>query len=227
MIDFIFQVDLSIIYIIHRRDFFSHTDKHGTSTLPLGSKFYYTAAEANSAAKEYCLREAAKGRIEESAVVHGEKDELYRGSAMSNTTGFKGGRERFEVIVRRLEAGGNGAVKGESRGSVLVGGMRGEERRRASWSESIGGGGGGGHGRPGTRDGRMGGVRIDEETVTPMPTLTARSRLSSVGDRRPGTGILRAVEEEEDSSGTEEFGRPEKKRRRSLLGRCWGTLRRK
>lgn len=217
MIDFIFQVDLSIIYIIHRRDFASPHDKSGTSTLPLGGKFYYTAAEANSAARLYCQREAEG--IPADQVRHGERDALYRGGARDGSGG--GGRDRFEVIVRRLQAGGSGGVRGESRGSVMVG-MRAEDsRRRASWSESSGGSGGTGS-RPRTREGAGRGVHEVAASV-------ARNRLSFVGERRSGgAGGLRAVEEEEDSSGTEgSGGSPGGKRRKSLVLRLWGTLRRK
>lgn len=213
MIDFIFQVDLSIIYIIHRRDFSSPHDKSGTSTLPLSGKFYYTAAEANSAARLYCQREADGIHASADQVRHGEKDALYRGGARDGS----GGRDRFEVIVRRLQAGGSGAVRGESRGSVMVG-MRAEDRRHASWSDSSGGSGGS---RPRTGEGVGRGVH--------EVAASARNRLSFVGERRSGgTGGLKAVEEEEVSSGTDgSGGSPGGKRRRSLVLRLWGTLRRR
>lgn len=203
MIDFIFQVDLSTVYIIHRRDFSSPIDKSGTTTLPLGGKFYYTAAEANAAARSYCLREASK--FGTSDAVHGEKESLYRGACLVREQG----REKFEVIVRRLRASGNGAgvMRGESRGSVMVGTGR-AESRRSSWSENR---------RPGTaesvlvgssgrRSGEMAGKRL------------------SLGDKRPGTGNLMAVEEEEDL--TERSVSAEEKRG-SRFGRLLGTLRRK
>ncbi|CAN8106195.1 unnamed protein product [Discula destructiva] len=202
MIDFIFQVDLSIIYIIHRRDFASG-DRYGSSTLPLGGRFYYTAAEANSAARQHCLREANKSLCGEAAVVHGEKDALYRGACVVKESG----RDRFEVIVRQLKAAGS-AVRGESRGSVIVGtaasARAGEERRRRfSWSESGSSGGSGSN---------------DIE----RPAMRERRGVA-------GTGLLRAVEEEEgddESSGMERCCSPTEKRR-SLVGRVWETLKRK
>lgn len=47
MIDFIFQVDLSSVYVILRRDFATAHEKNGTLTAPLSAGFFYTAAEAN------------------------------------------------------------------------------------------------------------------------------------------------------------------------------------
>lgn len=125
MIDFIFQVDLSTIYVVLRRDFTSPLDKTGTLTSPVGGVFYYTAASANEAARQYCLREAAKGGDaitsgsadgagvsvsghhrsgSGSGTVHGERDGLYRGGCVTREPG----RERFEVRVRRLKAKGQG-----------------------------------------------------------------------------------------------------------------------
>lgn len=201
MIDFIFQVDLSTIYIIHRRDYSSSVDKTGISTLPLGGKFYYTAAEANAAARLYCVREASKAGTREA--VHGDKESLYRGSCVVGEQG----RERFEVIVRRLRASGNGegAMRGESRGSVMVGTGR-TENKRGSSSER----------RPGTAESMVVGAGRGSSEV-------ARKRLS-LGEKRPGTGNLMAVEEEEVS--TESTGSAGEKRG-SRMGRLWGTLRRK
>lgn len=201
MIDFIFQVDLSTVYFIHRRDYSSAIDKSGTSTLPLGGKFYYTAAEANAAARSYCLREASKAGT--SDAVHGEKESLYRGACIVKEQG----REKFEVIVRRLRASGSGggAMRGESQGSVMVGTGRAESRRN-SWSER----------RPATADSAVvGSVRKSGEM--------AGKRLS-LGEKRPRTGNLMAVEEEEDLTETSESAGG---KRGSRIGRLWGTLRRK
>ncbi|KAJ4410969.1 hypothetical protein N0V82_009120 [Gnomoniopsis sp. IMI 355080] len=201
MIDFIFQVDLSTVYIIHRRDYASPIDKSGISTLPLGGRFYYTAAEANAAARSYCMREASKAGT--SGAVHGEKESLYRGACMVREQG----REKFEVIVRKLRASGNGggAMRGESRGSVMVGTGR-AESRRSSWSERGPGSAESVLLGSGSRSGEMAGKRL------------------SLGDKRPGTGNLMAVEEEQDSTETSESAR---ERRGSRIGRLWGSLRRK
>lgn len=202
MIDFIFQVDLSTIYIVHRRDYSSPIDKIGISTLPLGGKFYYTAAEANDAARQYCMREATKAGTSE--VVHGDKGSLYRGTCVVKEQG----RERFDVIVRRLRASGSGAgaMRGESRGSVMVGTGR-TENRRNSWSDR----------RPGTAESSVVGAGRGSGEI-------ATGKRRSFGERRPGSGNLMAVEEEGSSM---ERSRSAEEKRGSRIGRLWGTLRRK
>lgn len=202
MIDFIFQVDLSTIYIIHRRDYYSPIDKAGTSTLPLGGKFYYTAAEANAAARQYCLREATKAGT--SQVVHGDKASLYRGVCHVREQG----RDKFEVIVRRLTASGNGAgaMRGESRGSVMVGTGRTEDGR-PSRSER----------RPRTAE------SVAVGTGRGSSEAAAGKRLS-LGERRPEMGTLTEVEEE---SSSRESSVSATEKRQSRIGRFWGTLRKK
>lgn len=110
MIDFIFQVDFSTIYIILRRDFASPSDITGILTTPLGGGFYYSSADANEAARQHCLREASKGFsfLGEDAV-HGVKNGLYSGACVTKEQG----RERFEVQVRRLRA--RGGMRGDRR----------------------------------------------------------------------------------------------------------------
>lgn len=123
MIDFIFQVDLSTIYIILRRDFSSPIDKTGTLTSPVGQGFYYTAGSANEAARQYCQREACKALevLGGQGAVHGERDGLYRGGCVVGEPG----RERFEVRVKRLKAKGAGVggrmvgIEGQRSGSRL------------------------------------------------------------------------------------------------------------
>lgn len=123
MIDFIFQVDFSTIYIILRRDFASPSDVHGVLTTPLGGGFYYSSADANEAARQHCLREAAKGFtfLGEDAV-HGMKKGLYRGACITRELE----RERFEVQVRRLRARGGmrydrRSVAGRAQGRASTG----------------------------------------------------------------------------------------------------------
>lgn len=103
MNDFIFNVDLSTVYIILRRDFASADDETGVTSSPLGAGFYYSAEAASQAARQYCLREAAKRLdfMSESAV-HGQKDGMYWGGCITREPE----RDRFEVRVRRLKARG-------------------------------------------------------------------------------------------------------------------------
>lgn len=138
MIDFIFQVDLSTVYVITRRDFSSPDDRSGSLTAPLGAGFYYTAAEANDAAWQHCVREAALVGVGASGgrataappPHHGEKDGLYRGACL--TRDVAGGRYKFEVRVRRLRAKGNPAGGGGVSAGARGHGGVGATRRRAS-----------------------------------------------------------------------------------------------
>lgn len=229
MIDFIFQVDLSTIYIIVRRDFASPHDRTGTLTSPLGAGFYYSAAEANEAARQHCLREGASGFGNggwglAALPFHGEKDGLYRGGCVTREEGV---RERFEVRVRRLKAKGSGwgAPPGGRVGSSGGDGVS-RAGSRGSW-----------HGDGTGERAMMGGAR------------------RSLDVRRPRTsaGPLMAVEEEEHQKAEEEegeddiggeMGEGEKenecprsgtvsrsssalKRRGSRIGRLWGSIKRR
>lgn len=123
MMDFIFNVDLSTVYIIVRRDFASAEDETGVASTPVGGEFYYSAEAAGQAARQYCLREAAKAldHMSESAC-HGQKDGMYWGGCITREPE----RDRFEVRVRRLKArGGPWRSSGETgASSVTVGGSR-------------------------------------------------------------------------------------------------------
>lgn len=230
MIDFIFQVDLSTIYIIVRRDFASPHDRTGSLTSPLGAGFYYTAAEANEAARQHCLRESASGIGNggwglAALPFHGEKDGLYRGGCVTREEGV---RERFEVRVRRLKARGNG-WGGPPAGRVGSSGGDAVSRTgsRGSW-----------HGDSMGERTMMGGSRRSMEVRRP----------------RTSAGPLMAVEEEEQQKAEEEeeeegvmrgeMGEGEKenecprsetvsrsssalKRRGSRIGRLWGSIKRR
>lgn len=117
--DFIFNVDLSTVYIILRRDFASAEDETGVTSMPLGAGFYYSAEAASQAARQYCIREASKALdyMSESAC-HGQKDGMYWGGCITKEPE----RDRFEVRVRRLKArGGPWRSSGEvESGSVLA-----------------------------------------------------------------------------------------------------------
>lgn len=115
--DFIFNVDLSTVYIILRRDFASAEDETGVTSMPLGSGFYYSAEAASHAARQYCLREAAKALeyMSESAC-HGQKDGMYWGGCITR----EAERDRFEVRVRRLKArGGPWRSSGEAEADTV------------------------------------------------------------------------------------------------------------
>lgn len=117
MIDFIFQVDLSTIYIIQRRDFLSIHDPIGALSPPLHGKFYYDVAEANQMARGHCMREAGRRGMDDATVVHCEKEGMYRGGWYATPVGGAGGG-RFEVRVRKLRNGGlsgKGEVERERR----------------------------------------------------------------------------------------------------------------
>lgn len=103
MIDFIFNVDFSTVYIILRRDFVSTEDETGVTSMPLGAGFYYSAEDASQAARQYCLREAAKGLDHTSgSACHGQKDGMYWGGCITKEPE----RDRFEIWVRKLKAKG-------------------------------------------------------------------------------------------------------------------------
>lgn len=121
MIDFIFNVDLSTVYIILRRDFASAEDEKGITSMPLGAGFYYSAEEASQAARQYCLREAAKALdyMSESAC-HGQKDGMYWGGCITREPE----RDRFEVRVRKLKARGRLMNNGQTGSANAVSGSR-------------------------------------------------------------------------------------------------------
>lgn len=117
--DFIFNVDLSTVYIIVRRDFASAEDEQGVTSMPLGGGFYYSAEAASQAAQQYCMREAAKTvDYMSKSTCHGQKDGMYWGGCITK----EAERHRFEVRVRRLKArGGPWRSSGEAEsGSVMA-----------------------------------------------------------------------------------------------------------
>lgn len=103
MMDFIFNVDLTTIYVITRRDFATAHDEIGVTSSPLGAGFYWSAEAASQAARQYCLREAAKGlSFLSNSASHGQKDGMYWGGCITREPE----RDRFEIRVRKLKARG-------------------------------------------------------------------------------------------------------------------------
>lgn len=218
MIDFIFQVDLSTIYVIIRRDFASPHDKTGALTAPLGAGFYYSAAEANEAARQHCVREGMT--LGGSAVLpphHGEKDGLYRGGCVTREIGV---RDRFEVRVRRLKARGAGLGAG------------------AAGSARLGSRGGSGLGGEGSIVGRAG--RGSEERRRPR-TSTGTLMVVQEEDRAEESKENRVKEEEQGEEEGDDDDEDDEKRPRSgmarrcssvlekrggRMGRLWGSIKR-
>ncbi|ROW08141.1 hypothetical protein VPNG_06924 [Cytospora leucostoma] len=104
MTDFIFNVDLSTVYIIVRRDFLTTEDVIGHLSSPVGGAFYYSSTAANEIARAYCIREATKALNPDSQnVVHLDDNGLYVGWCGTREKC----RDRFEVKVKRLKARGD------------------------------------------------------------------------------------------------------------------------
>lgn len=215
MIDFIFQVDLSTIYVVLRRDFTSSLDKTGTLTSPVGSVFYYTAASANEAARQYCLREAAKGEnawtsdgadgagvsgsghySSGSGAVHGERDGLYRGGCVTR----EASRERFEVRVKKLKA------KGQGVGGRMVG---------VEGNNNAGGGE------------RLGVVNEEGERAGDKEKEKERAEESKRSSAEDGSRHERVRGSRTVSRSSSVFGSSREKRSSSRIGKIWDSVRRK
>lgn len=218
MIDFIFQVDLSTIYVVLRRDFASPHDRTGALTPPLGAGFYYTAAEANEAARQHCVREGMTlGGSAAFLPYHSEKDGLYRGGCVTRELGV---RDRFDVRVKRLKAKGAGPGPGPRLGAgcAPLAGARGE---------SAGAG-------PSEGMGAAGRARASEERR--RPRTSAGTLMVVQEEDRAGESMDDEVQVEKEAnfdddkdlrSGLARRCSSVLERRGGRVGRLWGSIKRR